>query len=176
MTSDAEDSHVSRYLARSSLDIILHERFADYLSREWDPGDVHVSHRIFKSIKDQYSLHPEIFSRLPLNYPCPARLKYMSAQLSWFWRDGRASLWNKPFYFLPLVVGKIAAKGGRVNIIAPYWTENPWFTRLKAIATDLYINNPPSNPFQVFASRRKVNEASARHGYDWVSDYWAAVI
>lgn len=117
-------------------------RFADSISRTWDPGDLWVSRRIVKSIQEQHGLSKVLFARLPLNETYPSRMKHFSSQLQEYWGDGRARFWNAPFAFLPVVIRKIEAEGGQCIILAPFWPAQPWFTRFRAISSHMQLLRP----------------------------------
>lgn len=129
-------------------------RFADSLSRTWDPGDIQVSPRLSREIQVQYRLDPSAFFQRPLNEPRPARLKQIKAQMSAWWGDGRARLWNPPADFLPLVVRKIQQEEGRGVLLCPFWPSQAWFARLRNFATNIHIMHPGDTEGDLFVGKQ----------------------
>ena len=72
-------------------------RYADALSRTWNPSDLQASAKLLEAIKEQYAFGPPAFCARPLNEPLPARLKQTGTHMQEWWGDGRARLWNPPF-------------------------------------------------------------------------------
>lgn len=94
-------------------------RFADALSRTWDPGDIWATVSVTKSIRDQYALDAVAFGARPLGEPFIARQKYIATQLQEYWGDGRARLFNPPVDLLPIVLRKIEMEEGLGVLTAP---------------------------------------------------------
>lgn len=114
-------------------------KYADSLSRTWDPGDTQASEQLVKDICRQYHFDRPAFLMRPLNEPRPARVKQVCEQLQTFWGDGRSRLWNPPFDFLPVVVRKIEVEEASGVLIAPHWPAQPWYARLQRVATRLRL-------------------------------------
>ncbi|PXF49274.1 hypothetical protein BWQ96_00848 [Gracilariopsis chorda] len=114
-------------------------RYADALSRTWDPGDVPVSQQLLASIQEHYHLDsPAIYHR-PLNETRPARLKQIRDQLQTYCGDGKARLWNPPFDVLQITVRKIETESARGVPIAPFWPAQAWFARLRGLASAMHL-------------------------------------
>lgn len=47
-------------------------RFADSLSRRWDPDDVRASRELVASIRSHYQLWTDVFARFPMGEAVPA--------------------------------------------------------------------------------------------------------
>lgn len=120
-------------------------RFADALSRTWDPGDIHASRHLTDSIARQFHLDPQSFMVQPLNETRPSRLKQIQDQLREPWSDNRCRLWNPTFDFLPIVVKKIEQEKASGILIAPIWPAQPWFARLRGLPAQFHPLDWPTS-------------------------------
>lgn len=132
-------------------------RYADSLSRKWNPADVNVSEQLLAAIQQQYNFDRPAFCARPLNEPRPARLKQIGSQMQEWWGDGKARLWNPPFDFLPLVVRKIQQEGGQGVLLAPFWPAQAWFGQLRQLATTIHVLDAPAPA--VFSDTKPLNPA-----------------
>ena len=114
-------------------------RFADALSRTWDPGDVEAARGIIDSVVEQHSLDAVAFGERPLGETYVARRKYAVTQLSEDWDDGRARLLNPPADLLPLVIRKLEVDGGRGVLLAPNWPAQSWMGRLRVLSSRITV-------------------------------------
>jgi hypothetical protein len=117
-------------------------RFADSLSRQWDPGDVRATETLLCSLCDAYSPDAVVFPYRPIGEHPVARRKYLTTQMQENWGDGKCRLWNPPFDLLPVVVRKIEQDQARGVIIAPMWPAQQWFARLRALSTGVRVLDP----------------------------------
>lgn len=104
-------------------------RYADSLSRTWDPGDVRFSRLLLSSIQEHYQLDSATCLDHPMNETRPARLKQIHDQLRQHWGDGQARLWNPPFDFLPIPIRKIETESAKGVLLALFWPAQTWFAR-----------------------------------------------
>lgn len=114
-------------------------KFADSLSRTWDPGDVRATESLSRSVLEEFRLDRVAFRHRPMGETFAARCKYMETQMGEDWGDGLARLWNPPFDFLPLVVRKIQIEGGKGVLLAPHWPAQAWFARLKGLSSRIRL-------------------------------------
>jgi hypothetical protein len=56
--------------------------------------------------------------------------------------DGRVRLWNPPFDLLPVVLKKIEDDRERGVLIAPRWPAQPWYGRLRRLASRMLVLDP----------------------------------
>jgi hypothetical protein len=131
-------------------------RFADALSRQWDPGDVRATETLVRSLCDAYAPEALVFPHMPVGDHPVARRKYLTAQMAENWGDGRCRLWNPPFDLLPVVVKKIADDRARGVVVAPAWPAQPWFARLRELSTAFRILDPAAHG-PLFTGRRAIN-------------------
>lgn len=96
-------------------------RYADALSRVWDPGDARATDRLLRSIREGYRLDHVVFLERPVGETLVARKTYLCTQMEEDWGDGHKRLRNPPFDLLPLVVCKIEKEGGKGVLLAPQW-------------------------------------------------------
>jgi hypothetical protein len=109
-------------------------RYADSLSRHWDPGDVSITEELVRSLCAAYAPDAVVFRHRPVGEHPVARRKYLQTQMSDYWGDGRARLWNPPFDLLPVVLKKVEDDGGTGVLVAPRWQAQPWYGRLTRLA------------------------------------------
>jgi hypothetical protein len=131
-------------------------RFADALSRQWDPGDVRATETLVRSLCDAYALNDVVFPYRPVGEHPMARRKYLTAQMGEYWGDGKCRLWNPPFDLLPIVVRKIADDRASGVVVAPAWPAQPWFSRLRALSTGFHILDPSSHG-TLYKGHRAIN-------------------
>lgn len=112
-------------------------RFADALSRTWNPLDTEATASLLRSARDSYGLTP-LCPLPPIGDHPIARRKQLVIQLQEDWGDGVARLYNPPFDLLPLVVRKLELEGGRGVVVAPHWPAQPWFARLERLASAVH--------------------------------------
>ena len=117
-------------------------RFADALSRQWDPGDVSATAELVNSLCASYEPDAVVFPYRPVGEHPIARRKYLAAQMAEYWGDGRARLWNPPFDFLPLVLKKVEDDRAHGIMVAPRWPAQPWYGRLMRLATCVHVLTP----------------------------------
>lgn len=129
-------------------------RFADALSRTWDPGDIWATGAVISSVKEQYHLDTVAFGERPLGEPLAARRKFLATQMQEDWGDGRARLFNPPVDMMPLVVRKISQENGRGVLIAPTWPAQPWFARLRALASHTTYLSPEDQAGPLWGGER----------------------
>ena len=134
-------------------------RFADALSRTWDPGDVQATGNLLASIQDEHRLDSVVFASRPLGETAVARRKYLATQMMEDWGDGRARLWNPPLDLLPLVVRKLVADGEKGVLVAPHWPAQVWHAQLVAQATSYKILQPDEVASSLLHSTKKGNDA-----------------
>lgn len=132
-------------------------RFADALSRTWDPGDARATAELVQSVASEYRLDHVAFRERPLGETMVARHKYLVTQMEEDWGDGRSRLWNPPFDMLPLVVQKIEAEGGKGVVIAPHWPAQAWHARLQSISKQLTLLAPGSRTMPLLESDGRLN-------------------
>jgi hypothetical protein len=96
-------------------------RYADALSRQWDPGDVCATEALVESLCSAYEPDAVVFPYRPVEEHPIARRKYLEMQMGGDWGNGRARLWNPPFDMLPLVLKKMEDERARGVLIAPRW-------------------------------------------------------
>jgi hypothetical protein len=133
-------------------------RYADSLSRQWDPGDVCVTEELVQSLCDSYAPDAVVFPYRPVGEHPIARRKFLASQMDEDWGDGRARLWNPPFDLLPLVMKKIEDNGGTGVLIAPRWPAQPWYGRLSRLATRLHVLDPEGT-VRYLGGQRALNPA-----------------
>lgn len=63
--------------------------------------------RLVRSVCLRYQFDGPAFTLRTMGEPLQARLRSIKAQLDQDWSHGKAQLWNPPFDFIPLVIGKI---------------------------------------------------------------------
>jgi hypothetical protein len=131
-------------------------RFADALSRQWDPGDVRATETLVRSLYDAYAPEAVVFPCRPTGEHLVARRKYLTSQMAEYWGDGKCRLWNPPFDLLPVVLKKLEDEGGRGVVLAPAWPAQPWFARLRALSSTLHILDPAEHG-PLFEGRRDIN-------------------
>jgi hypothetical protein len=102
-------------------------RYADALSRQWDPGDVCATEALVESLCSAYEPDAVVFSYHPVGEHPIARRKYLEVQMGEDCGDGRARLRNPPFDMLPLVLKKMEDERARGVLIAPRWPAQPWY-------------------------------------------------
>lgn len=107
--------------------------YTDAFSWTWDPGDVRATAVLVASIQEENGLDEVEFATRPTGENAVARRKYQGSEMEEDWGDGRAWLWNPPFYMLPLVVGKTEADGGCGVMITRKWPSQPLYARLLAL-------------------------------------------
>lgn len=134
-------------------------KFADSLSRTWDPGDARATDVLLRSIQSEYGLSHVAFRSRPLGETLVARKKYLGTQMQEYWGDGRALLWNPPFDLLPLVVSKIEAEGGSGVLVAPDWPAQAWYARLHALSSHMVQLDPGDRAAPLLEGERSVNKA-----------------
>lgn len=117
-------------------------RYADALSRTWDPGDARATTTLLQSNRKEHHLDHVVFRDRPLGDNAVAPAKYLATQMEEFWGDGTARLWNPPFDLLPLVVRKIESEGGRGILVAPHWPAQACFARLQSLGSRLTVLHP----------------------------------
>jgi hypothetical protein len=88
-------------------------RYADSLSRQWDPGDVSVAQELVRSLSNAYEIDAVVFPHRPVGDHPIARRKYLQTQMSEDWGDGQARLWNPPFDLLQRVLKKAEDEGAQ---------------------------------------------------------------
>lgn len=76
---------------------------------------------------------------LPLNDTLSALLKQIRYQLQDYLGDNKARLCNLPLDFLPLTSRKIETNKALGVLIAPFWTSQAWFARLKGLTTTIKL-------------------------------------
>jgi hypothetical protein len=64
-------------------------RFADSLSRQWDPGDVRATETLLRSLCDAYEPDAVVFPYRPIGEHPTARRKYLTTQMEENWGDGK---------------------------------------------------------------------------------------
>lgn len=64
------------------------KRFADRLSRIWNPADVEATEEHIGSIRRQHSIEEVSFMSRPLNTPYQVRRKYLQDEMHTSWGDG----------------------------------------------------------------------------------------
>jgi hypothetical protein len=131
-------------------------RYADALSRQWDPGDVCATEALVESLCSAYELDAVVFPYRPVGEHPIARRKYLETQMGEDWGDGRARLWNPPFDMLPLVLKKMEDEGARGVLIAPRWLAQPWYGRLSRLSTRMRVLDPASTS-SCLAGQRPLN-------------------
>lgn len=134
-------------------------KFADALSRTWDPGDAQATAALVQSVSAEYRLSEVVFRERPLGESYIARSKYLATQMREDWGDGRCRLWNAPWDALPLVVRKIEHEGGQGVVLAPHWPAQPWYSRLVAVSARMTVLPPPEpNEPALLQSERRRND------------------
>ena len=128
-------------------------KFADSLSRTWDPGDVRVTEQVVHNLTNQYRLDHVAFRHRPLNEPMPVRWEYVSRELQSPWIDGRARLWTPPFDLLPLVLHKLRVEGGGGLLVAPSWQAQPWYRQMVRLISRIQDLPEPGRSAQVTSDR-----------------------
>lgn len=113
-------------------------RFADGLSRTWDPGDTGATSTLLRSAQDAYQLE-ELFPFPPIGEHPIAREKHLRTQMDEDWGDGKARLFNPPFDLLPVVIRKLEAEGGCGVVVAPRWRAQSWYGRLVRLADRIHV-------------------------------------
>ena len=131
-------------------------RFADALSRQWDPGDVQATGALVEEFATAYAMAP-VFPYPPVGDHPIARAKQLGIQLEEYWGDGRARLFNPPFDLLPLVVRKLETERGAGVVVAPRWTAQPWYHRLMRLADRVHVLEAGVEPEGLFQSEKRVN-------------------
>jgi hypothetical protein len=91
-------------------------RYADSLSRPWDPGDVSVTKELVRLLSNAYEVDAFVFPHRPVGDHPIARRKYLQTQMSEDWGDGQARLWNPPFYLLQRVLKKAEDEGAQGSV------------------------------------------------------------
>jgi hypothetical protein len=129
-------------------------RYADSLSRQWDPGDLCVTEQLVQSLSDAYAADVVVFPHRPVGEHPIARRKYLAVQMQEDWGDGRARMWNPPFDMLPLVLKKMQIEGAQGVLVAPHWPAQPWFGLLRRLATRMRILDPDLSSRSLVGSRR----------------------
>jgi hypothetical protein len=109
-------------------------RYADALSRQWDPGDTRATAALVQSLCDAYAPDVVVFRHRPVGEHPIARRKYLATQMAEYWGDGQALLWNTPFDLLPMVLKKVEDDGGSGVLKA-----QPWYGRLTRLETHLHV-------------------------------------
>jgi hypothetical protein len=117
-------------------------RYADALSRQWDPGDFCATEALVESLCSAYEPDAVVFPYRPVGEHPIARRKYLKAQMGEDWGDGWARLWNLPFDMLPLVLKKMEDERARGVLVAPRWPAQPWYGRLSRLATRIRVLDP----------------------------------
>lgn len=64
-------------------------RFADSLSRTWDPGDARATEALLTSISHEYRLDRIVFAQRPQGEYIVARKKYLKTQMEEDWGTGK---------------------------------------------------------------------------------------
>ena len=113
-------------------------RYADSLSRTWDPGDVRATATLVRTAADAYSLD-QAFPFPPIGEHPIAREKHLRSQMTEDWGDGKARLFNPPFDLLPVVVRKLEMEQGRGVVVAPRWRAQAWYSRLCRLADRVHV-------------------------------------
>ena len=116
-------------------------RFADTLSRTWDPRDARATDSLLHSIQNEYRL-PRGISRTAAGDTLIARKKYLLTQMDEDWGDGKSRLLNPPFDLLPVFVRKIAAEDEERVLVAPRWPTKAWYERLQSLNSRMAELNP----------------------------------
>lgn len=133
-------------------------KFADALSRTWDPGDARATSKIVESVQKEYGLDGVAFRDRPLGETMVARRKYLSVQMAEHWGDGLARIYNPPFDMLPLVVRKLEQEGGTGVVLAPKWPAQPWYARLVALSSKVRVLGAEADGKRIWDGARNVNE------------------
>lgn len=121
-------------------------RFADALSRTWNPLDVRATATLVQSARDAYGMDA-VFPFPPIGEHPIARAKHLRDQMCENWGDGKARLFNPPFELLPIVVRKLEMEKGAGIVVAPRWPAQPWYARLRRISNRLHVLHPqPDEP------------------------------
>lgn len=109
-------------------------RFADSLSRTWDPGDIEATESVVRDLVEEHGLDAVAFGARPFGERLAARRKYLDSEMEANWNDGRSRLFNPPADLVPVVLRKLETGGGHGVLVVPTWRAQPWFARLRAIA------------------------------------------
>jgi hypothetical protein len=117
-------------------------RYADSLSRQWDPWDVCVMEELVRSLSNAYAPDAVVFPYRPVGEHQIARRKYLQTQMMEDWGDGGARLWNPPFDLLPLILKKMEESREHGVLIAPRWPAQPWYARLSRLASHMHVLDP----------------------------------
>jgi hypothetical protein len=119
-------------------------RFAEALSRQWDPGDVCSTKTLVESLFSAKEPNAVVFPYRPVGEHPTAQRKYLETQMGEGWGDGRVCLRNILFDMLPLVLKKMEDVGARGVLIAPRWPAQPWYGRLSRLSTRMRVLDPAS--------------------------------
>lgn len=114
-------------------------RFANALSRTWDPCVLQATDWLLRSIMTEYRLDHVAFRHRPLGENLVARTKYFRTEIKDCWDDGVARLSDSLFDHLPLVIPKIEQQRGRGVLVAQYWPAQAWFVGLCALTSWLSV-------------------------------------
>jgi hypothetical protein len=131
-------------------------RYADALSRQWDPGDVRATDGLVRSLCSAYNPEAVVFPYRPTGEHPLTRRKYLTTQMQENWGDGKARLWNPPFDLLPIVVRKILHERAQGVLIAPRWAAQPWYAPLVAYATKVHVLDPTTD-VPLYEGHRSIN-------------------
>jgi hypothetical protein len=119
-------------------------RYADALSRQWNPGDVCDTEAIVESLCSAYEPDSVVFPYRPVGEHPIALRKYLETQIGKDWDDGRARLWDPPLNMLPLILNKMEDEGARGVLIAPRWPAQPLYGLLSRLSTRMRFLDPAS--------------------------------
>lgn len=133
-------------------------RFADALSRTWDPEDMMATEAMMKSIKEQDGLDEMPFGARPLGKSLAARQKFIRPQVEEDWGDGRARLYISPVDMLPLVIRKLEQEKGCGVLLAPNWPAQPCFERFRPFDSAMVRLVPNSTELGPWEGERRIND------------------
>lgn len=126
-------------------------KFADRLSRTWDPADVAVTEELIASMVEEHRVDEVAFRSRPLNEPFQARKKYLQDEMHKPWGDGRSRLFVPPFDLLPLVVRKIEMERAKGVLLAPDWPTQAWYGRLIKCSSRVIRLGPADTAIDILA-------------------------
>lgn len=135
------------------------DRFADALSRTWDPRDARATQLVVESVRQEYGLDPDMFRDRPLGGTMMTRTKYLATQMEDDWGDGLCRLWNPPFDAFPSVIRKMEGDGGKYIVNGPHWLTHAWCSRLRRLVSRLSIMQPTDQGSPLLEGLRIGNES-----------------
>jgi hypothetical protein len=104
-------------------------RYADTLSRQWDPRDVRVTEELVQSLSNAYALGAVVFPHCSVGEHPIARRKYLETQMAEDCGDGPAM---EPAVRPTARVGEEdRGRPGTWVLIAPRWPAQPGYGRLR---------------------------------------------